>query len=96
MLVTALLTGVVVAYCGPIAFIGLAVPHLTRMIWLTPHHRILVPATAITGATLLLLCDGLGNMFSNHFVIPINIVTSLIGAPFVLYLLFRNTTFQFG
>ena len=90
IITTGILSGITVAYCGPIAFVGLAVPHLCRMFWKTAHHLVLIPATAIIGSALLLFCDAFGNLFSDRFVLPINVTTSLFGAPFLIYLLFRN------
>jgi len=87
---TGLLAGCVTAFCGPIAFVGIAVPHLARMIWRTSDHRILFPATAIVGAILLLLCDAVAQLPGSSQSLPINAVTSLVGAPIVISLVLRK------
>jgi iron complex transport system permease protein len=86
---TCLLTGAVTAFCGPIAFIGLAVPHLTRIMADTTNHRILVPAVMLYGASLLLLCDIISQLPGTAMVIPINAITSLVGAPVVIWVIMR-------
>lgn len=83
---TTLLAGGVTAFCGPIGFIGLAVPHLARGVFHTADHRVLVPASALVGIALLLACD----VVSRQFLIPINAVTSLAGIPVVIYIIVRK------
>ena len=90
ILATGLLAGSVTAFAGPIAFIGLAVPHLTRQIFNTTEHKILLPAVLIYGAILLLLCDTLAQLPLSSYVLPINAITSIIGAPVVIWLLVRK------
>lgn len=90
ILSTGLLAGCVTAFCGPIAFIGIAVPHVARMIWKTSDHRLLFPATAILGAILLLLCDAVAQLPGSAQTLPINAVTSLIGAPIVISLVLKK------
>ena len=90
IIATGLLAGAVTAFAGPIAFIGLAVPHLTRQVFSTTDHRILVPAVLIYGAILLLLCDTLAQLPGSAYVLPINAITSIIGAPVVIWLLVRK------
>jgi iron complex transport system permease protein len=90
ILATGLLAGSVTAFAGPIAFIGLAVPHLTRQIFDTTNHRILVPAVLLYGAILLLLCDTVAQLPGSAHVLPINAITSIIGAPIVIWLLVRK------
>lgn len=85
-----LLAGGVTAFAGPIAFVGLAVPHLTRQIFDTSEHRILLPAVMLYGAILMLLCDTLAQLPSSASVLPINAITSLIGAPVIIWLLVRK------
>jgi iron complex transport system permease protein len=85
------LTGVITAFCGPIAFIGLAVPHLARIIFDTTNHKILIPASAILGAAVLLICDMFAQMPGSSKVLPINIMTSLIGAPAIIWLVISNS-----
>lgn len=90
ILSTGLLAGCITAFCGPIAFIGIAVPHVARMIWGTSDHRLLFPATAILGAILLLLCDVIAQLPGSAQTLPINAVTSLIGAPIVISLVLKK------
>ena len=85
--VTAVFTGLITAYCGPIAFVGLAVPNLTRMLFKTQDHMLLFVANLLFGAFFLLGCDVVTILFSDTLIIPINALTSLIGAPFVIYIL---------
>ncbi len=90
LVITSLLTGIITAFCGPIAFIGLAVPHITKLIFKTSNHKILVPAVAITGAIILLICDTIAQLPQYQFTLPINAITSLFGAPVVIWLLIRK------
>lgn len=90
ILSTGILAGSITAFCGPIAFIGIAVPHLARMIWKSVDHRILFPASAVLGATLLLVCDAIGQIPGSAQTLPINAVTSLIGAPIVISLVLKK------
>ncbi|WP_237701177.1 FecCD family ABC transporter permease [Maribacter sp. HTCC2170] len=87
---TGLLAGGITAFAGPIAFIGLAVPHLTRQIFNTTDHRILVPAVLIYGAILMLICDTVAQLPNSANVLPINAITSIVGAPVVIWLLVRK------
>ena len=84
------LTAVVTAYCGPIMFIGLAVPHIARGLFRTSDHRILLPATLLCGMSLALLCNLISKIPVANGVIPINSVTALIGAPIALYVLLKR------
>lgn len=90
LLITSLLTGVITAFSGPIAFIGLAVPHLARMFFSTSNHKVLVPATALIGAIVLLICDIIAQLPTSEYTLPINAITSLFGAPIVIWLLIRK------
>ncbi len=90
LVITSLLTGVITAFSGPIAFIGLAVPHLAKLIFTTSNHKILIPATALTGALVLLICDIIAQVPTSEFTLPINAITSLFGAPIVIWLLIRK------
>ena len=92
---TGLLAGSITAFAGPIAFVGLAVPHLTRQIFNTPDHKILVPAVLLYGAILMLLCDTIAQLPSSAYVLPINAITSIIGAPVVIWLLVRKRKMVF-
>ncbi len=85
-----LLAGGVTAFCGPIAFVGLAVPHLTRLLIPTADHRRLLPSVMLGGAILMLLCDILSQLPGTEKVLPINAVTSLLGAPVVIWLIVRR------
>lgn len=87
---TSILTGVVTAFCGPIAFVGLAVPHLARLVIDTTNHKILIPAVILMGGIVMLFCDILTRLPGNDFVIPINAVTALIGAPVVIWVIVRS------
>lgn len=82
---TTLLAGTVTAFCGPIGFIGLAMPHVTRMIFHTSDHRILVPATLLTGSAVLLICD----IISKLLTLPINSITALLGIPIVILVVLK-------
>lgn len=90
LLITSLLTGVITAFSGPIAFIGLAVPHIAKMLFSTSNHKILIPSTAIIGAIVLLICDAIAQLPTSEFTLPINAITSLFGAPVVIWLLIRK------
>ncbi len=82
---TTLLAGTVTAFCGPIGFIGLAMPHVTRMIFRTSDHRTLVPATLLTGAVVLLICD----IISKLLTLPINSITALLGIPIIILIVLK-------
>jgi len=84
------LVAIVTAYCGPIMFIGLAVPHLTRALCRTSDHRVLMPATALCGAVLALLCNFIARMPGFEGALPVNSVTALVGAPVIASVLFRR------
>jgi iron complex transport system permease protein len=90
ILATGLLAGSITAFAGPIAFVGLAVPHLTRQIFTSMDHKVLVPAVFLYGAILMLLCDTLAQLPTSAQVLPINAITSIIGAPIVIWLLIRK------
>ena len=89
------LAGATTAFCGPIAFLGLAVPHLCRSLLHTSDHRVLMPAVTCLGATLALLSDLIAHLPGSQFVLPLNAVTSLIGAPIVIwFILYRKNLGQ--
>ncbi|MFQ3297182.1 MAG: iron complex transport system permease protein [Polaribacter sp.] len=90
LLITSVLTGVITAFAGPIAFVGLAVPHIARMIFSTSNHKILIPAVVILGAIIMLICDAIAQLPTSEFTLPINAITSLFGAPIVIWLLIRK------
>ena len=85
-----ILVAIVTAYCGPIMFIGLAVPHLCRALFQTSDHRILMPATMLTGACLALVCNLVARMPGFEGALPVNSVTALIGAPVIASVIFRR------
>ena len=89
-LTTVLLAGTVTAYCGPIGFVGLAVPHVARMLFREADHRVLVPATMLCGTTIMLLCDIASSVPSSDLTLPINTVSALVGIPIVVIVIFRN------
>ena len=89
LIVTGLLTAVVTAFCGPIAFIGLAVPHVARMLLTTDNHRTLLPATILMGSVTALLCNLFCVIPGEGGVIPLNAVTPLLGAPVIIYVILK-------
>ncbi|MBE0637701.1 MAG: iron ABC transporter permease [Bacteroidales bacterium] len=91
---TGLLTATVTAYCGPIAFLGLAVPHLTRNLYQSSDHRIILPGTILTGALLALVCNIIARLPGFDSALPINAITSLIGAPVVIWLIIKRNDFK--
>lgn len=88
--ITALLTGLITAYCGPIAFVGLAIPNLVRILFRTQQHGVLLLASALIGALFLLVSDTILQLLESTIYIPINAFTSLIGAPFVVYIILKR------
>lgn len=87
---TVLLAGTVTAFCGPIGFVGLAVPHLARMLFAAADHRVLIPASMMSGAVVMLLCD----IISKTMALPINTVTALLGIPIVIFVVVRNRSIE--
>ena len=87
LLVTGLLTAITTAFCGPVSFIGLAVPHIARMLLHTDNHRILMPATVLCGAAIALLCNLICFLPGENGVIPLGAVTPLMGAPVIIYVI---------
>ena len=90
LVVTGLLTAVTTAFCGPVAFIGLAVPHMARLLLTTDNHRLLLPATILCGAAVALLCNFICFLPGDMGVIPLNAVTPVIGAPVIIYVILRG------
>ena len=90
LLVTGLLTATTVAFCGPVSFLGLAVPHIARLALRSASHRTLLPATMLTGACLTLLCNLASTLPTSGGVIPINVLTPIIGAPVILYVILHH------
>ncbi|MBJ6367100.1 FecCD family ABC transporter permease [Snuella sedimenti] len=95
IIATSLLAGTITAFTGPIAFIGLAIPHMTRQIFNTSNHKLLLPAVFIFGAIVMLICDSVAQLPTSDYTLPINVITSLIGAPVVIWLLVRKRKMVF-
>lgn len=95
LIATGLLTGIITAFSGPIAFIGLAVPHLTKLVFKTSNHKILLPAVAIIGSMTMLLSDTIAQLPNSEYTLPINAITSIFGAPIVIWLLVRKRKIQY-
>lgn len=91
---TSLLAGAVTAFCGPIGFVGIAVPHLTRSLLHTNNHRILIPGTLLAGATLMLACDIIAQVPGSSTTLPISAVTSLVGSPVVIWIIVKRQNLQ--
>ncbi len=90
IIATSLIAGTITAFTGPIAFIGLAIPHLTRQIFNTSNHKILLPAVFLLGGIVMLVCDSIAQLPNSDYTLPINAITALIGAPVVIWLLVRK------
>jgi iron complex transport system permease protein len=90
VLATSIMVGAVTAFCGPIAFVGLAVPHLIRLLIHTSNHKILLPAVMLGGGALILFCDILAQLPGSTQILPLNAITSLIGAPVVIWVVLRS------
>lgn len=90
IIATSLLAGTITAFAGPIAFIGLAIPHMTRQIFHTSNHKTLLPAVFLMGAIVMLICDSIAQLPTSDYTLPINAITSLVGAPVVIWLLVRK------
>jgi iron complex transport system permease protein len=84
---TSLLAGSITAFCGPIGFIGIAVPQMARSIFSTSSHRVLIPGCCLIGTVLMLICDIIGQLPGSQTVLPINIITALVGAPTVIWII---------
>ncbi|WP_242134890.1 FecCD family ABC transporter permease [Aestuariivivens marinum] len=95
ILATSLLAGTITAFSGPIAFVGLAIPHITRQIFNTSNHKLLLPAVFIFGAIIMLICDSIAQLPNSDYTLPINVITSLFGAPVVIWLLVRKRKMNF-
>lgn len=90
LIITGLLTAVTTAFCGPVAFIGLAVPHIARLLLKTDNHRSLLPATMLMGAVIALLCNLISFLPGENGIIPLNAITPLIGAPVIIYVILKK------
>lgn len=93
-LCTSILAGSVTAFCGPIGFIGIAVPHIARMLFRTSDHRVLVPGTILAGSAVMLISDIISQLPGSETVLPVNAVTSFIGIPVVIWVIFRNRRYS--
>ena len=91
---TSILAGSVTAFCGPIGFIGIAVPHISRILLRTSDHKILIPGTILTGGIIMLISDIISQLPGSESVLPVNSVTSLIGIPVVIWVIFRNRKYS--
>jgi iron complex transport system permease protein len=91
---TSILAGSVTAFCGPIGFIGIAVPHLARIVFKTSDNKILVPGTILIGGSMMLLSDIISQLPGSESVLPVNSVTSLIGIPIVIWIILRNRKYS--
>jgi iron complex transport system permease protein len=87
VLSTSILAGSITAFCGPIGFIGIAVPHLARALFNTSNHRLLIPACCLIGTVLMLVCDIIAQLPGSQTVLPINVITALVGSPVVIWII---------
>lgn len=92
LFVTGVLTAITTAFCGPVAFIGLAVPHIARMFLGTENHQLLMPATILTGAAIALVCNIICVLPGDKGIIPLNAVTPIMGAPVIIYVILKQRT----
>ncbi len=92
---TSILAGTVTAFCGPIAFIGLAIPHIGRILFNTSNHLLLTPIVILLGALFLLVFDIIAQLPGSEFILPINAITSMFGAPFVIWLILRKSNINY-
>ena len=90
LIVTGILTAITTAFCGPVAFIGLAVPHIARLLLTTDNHRVLLPATILCGAIVALVCNIICFLPGENGVIPLNAVTPIMGAPVIIYVIAKG------
>jgi iron complex transport system permease protein len=91
---TSILAGSVTAFCGPIGFIGIAVPHIAKILFKTSDHRVLIPSTIMLGACIMLLSDLISQLPGSEKVLPVNSVTSLVGIPVVIWVIIRNRKYS--
>ena len=95
LIITGLLTAIVTAFCGPIGFIGLVVPHIARLVLNTSNHNQLIPATILSGAAVALLCTLISVLPKSYGVIPINAITPIIGVPIIIYIIINRRKIQY-
>lgn len=91
---TSLMAGSITAFCGPIGFIGIAVPHLARSLFNTSDHRVLIPACCLMGTSLMLLCDIIAQLPGSNSVLPINVITALVGSPVVIWIIMSRNNLK--
>jgi iron complex transport system permease protein len=96
IVVSGLLAGVITAFCGPIGFIGIVVPHLARLLFQTTNHRLLLPASVLIGSALMLLSDLLAHILGGGMSLPINSITALVGIPIILWIIFNKRSISSG
>ena len=92
---TGLLTATTTAFCGPISFIGLSVPHIARLLLGTTNHKLLLPVTVLTGACMALLCNILSVLPGTNIVLPLNAVTPILGAPVIIYVIVNRKNMHY-
>jgi iron complex transport system permease protein len=95
LLCTGILTAAITAFCGPVSFIGLAVPHVARMLLGTSNHNHLVPVTILSGACIAMLCNMLTVIPGSNSLLPLNAVTPIIGAPIIIYVIINRKNLQY-
>ena len=95
LIATGLLTAVTTAFCGPVAFIGLAVPHISRLMLGTSNHNSLLPVTLLTGGVIALLCNLICILPGEAGIIPLNAVTPVLGAPVIIYVIVNQRKIQY-
>ena len=95
VIATCILTGSITAFAGPIAFVGLAIPHLVRLILKTNKHIVMIPAVCLAGALVMLVCDSISQLPGSDLTLPINAVTSFLGAPVVIWLILKSRQLNF-
>ena len=94
LIVTGLLTAITTAFCGPVSFIGLAVPHIARLLLRTDDHRILLPATVLCGAAVALICNAICFLPGESGIIPLAAVTPMMGAPVIIYIIVKGKSYR--
>jgi iron complex transport system permease protein len=90
IIITSILAGGITAFCGPLAFIGIAIPHLARIVFKTANHQVLIPGCILLGAVVMTVCDLVSQIPGSSRTLPINAITSLLGAPAVIAILIKN------
>jgi iron complex transport system permease protein len=91
---TSILAGSITAFCGPIGFVGIAVPHLTRSLFNTSDHRVLIPGCCLTGTALMLICDLVAHLPGSQTSLPINVITALVGSPVVIWIIINRNNLK--